>query len=88
MASVDFTYDVLHVCIDFLICKDLFCRIHYKDINAIAVDSVFESSPAFPYTTFQQVALDCSLEVLFRDRNKKTAMVKTVIRYVDISDRS
>lgn len=88
LASVDFAYDVLYVGIDFLVCKDFLCRVHDKDVNAIAVDSVFESSPAFPYTTFQQVALDCSLEVLFRYRNKKTAMIKTVIRYINVSELS
>ena len=88
LASVDFAYDVLYVGIDFLVCKDFLCGVHDKDVNAAVADPVLEPSPTFSYASFQQVSFDCSFEVLFRYRNKKTAMIKTVIRYINVSELS
>ena len=49
---------------------------------------MLELSPAFSDTTFEEIALDCSLEHFFRYGNQNPAKTLSVVSNVDITDMS
>ena len=65
---IDLIYDLSYSLRDLFVAEDFFCRIHKKHIQT-AFDSqvVLLLSIAFADSSFQQIALYCALEELFRN---------------------
>ena len=76
--------------VDILICHDFFCGIDEQDVHSVfGCDKVvFESTPAFADTSFEQVALYSPFEEFLRNGNQDAAEFFSVVCSMDITDRA
>ena len=69
---IDFADRLFYEIADFLVCEDFLTGIDKKYIYSSRGHATFQSSPAFPDPSFEQVSLDCSLKQFLGYRYQNT----------------